>query len=152
MASEDRSWPSWTRVALRLAILAGLVLVGAFARHRDTSSHATTSPPDTYTATFARKAHSFIHRGVDLYYFHDAVGHVTGTSIDADELVVRVAIDEDAAAKVRAMDPAFEVFRDRKHPSEGWIEMIPKDRNGGLMSPGEVARTWGRTASPRAGG
>jgi hypothetical protein len=132
---------------MRFVLIAALFVIGLVARHQDNSSQAQTGPPDRYTARFGRNAESVIHRGVDLYYFRDAVGHVIGTSVNGDQLVVRVAIDEEAAAKVHSMDPAFEVFRDRKHPSEGWIEVIPKDQNGRLMSAKQAARTWGRTAS-----
>jgi hypothetical protein len=83
---------------------------------------------------------------VDVYYFHDSVGHVIDTTIDGDELVVRVVIDSDSRAVIQSMNPAFQLYRDHKHPSEAWIAVVPKDSDGRPMSPSEAARIWGRGA------
>jgi hypothetical protein len=147
MASPERTWPRWTRIALRLAIFGTLTLVGILVRHHDTNSRATTGPPSGYTARFPVEPRNLIHRGVDLFYFRDSVGHVTGTSIEGDKLVVHVVIDAESRAKVEAMDPAFQVYRDRQYPSQAWIALIPKDREGKPMRPKQAVRTWGRTAS-----
>jgi hypothetical protein len=146
MASEDRTWPRWTRLVLRLAIFAALALAGGLARHEDTSSHANVGPPDGYTARFPLETQMLLHRGVDVYYFHDSVGHITETSVDGEKLVVHVAIDSDSRAQIQAMNPAFQVFRDRKDHSEGWIGVIPKDSAGRPMTPKEAARAFGRGA------
>jgi hypothetical protein len=147
MASEERVLPRWARAVLRFALVIVLFLIGVAVRDHDHSSQAKAGPPDRYTATFGRHAQSLVHRGVDLYYFRDAVGHVTDTAVLGNQLIVHVAIDEEAAARVHAMDPAFEIFRDRKHRGEGWIALIPKDSRGSLMNAEQAARAWGRTAS-----
>jgi hypothetical protein len=146
MASEERSWPRWVRIAVRIAIFAAFALTGALARHRDTQTHASVGPPDGYTARFPVEARRLIHPGVDLYYFRDSVGHVIATSVDSNQLVVRVLIDADSSARIQEMNPAFQVYRDSKHPSEAWIGVIPKDADGKPMSPKEAARIWGREA------
>jgi hypothetical protein len=146
MASPERTWPRWTRIVVRLAIFAALALTGVLAHHHDTNGHATTVPPTDYTAHFPVNARRLLHSGVDIYYFRDSVGHVIGTSVEGDKLAVRVVIDAEARAKVKAMDPAFQVYHDHQHPSEAWIGLIPKDSHGRLMSAKQAARTWGRTA------
>jgi hypothetical protein len=146
MASEERTWPRWARLALRLALVAAFTISGALARHRDTASHATVGPPDGYTGRFSLRTQAVLHPGVDVYYFHDSVGHVIETRPKGDKLIVRVVIDPESRARIQAMNPALQVYRDRKHPSEGWIAVHPKDSDGRVMSPKEAARIWGRSA------
>jgi hypothetical protein len=147
MASEDKAWPRWIRVVIRIALVTLFVASGIFARHRDTStSQATAGPPRGYTAEFPLRTKAVLRPGVDIYYFHDAVGHIIETSVKGDKLVVNVLIDPGFRAQLQEMDAKFQAIRDRRDHSKGWIVVHPTRSDGTPMTPREAARIWGTGA------
>jgi hypothetical protein len=149
MSSEDRILPGWLGHAARFAARAvPAILLVAFVIARadglkDEQSQAST---EVHKAVFPPDAAKIVAPGVDVYYFHDAVGEVTTTEVEDGRLVVCYTIAEGFSAQFSQMNSYLQVFEDQKQPGSGWLTVVPRTDAGRKMTPQQAARIWGRSA------
>jgi uncharacterized protein DUF6159 len=130
--SQSRIW-GWLAVVITSIVLIGVV--GAGVAPRDDRGDSTSGPPTTYGAVFPLADRPLLHEGVDVYYGHDAVAHVTGVYERGGRLVVRIEVDREFAPRWQAMDGQLVLIRSRKNESESWLVVHPRRSGKNQLSP-----------------